>query len=119
MKDSVKTFTHYNAETHLEAFMTSHSSAHLYRFLLDGTTDAGNVEDQLVVMLCCGKDDVVGVIKSCARYFPFEVPKKADATGLITCFGNALKHLGVDDVLSKSSGLWEERKQFLLLSSYW
>ena len=114
MKDSAKTFTHYIAETERQAFVSSLSTAHFYSFLLDGTTDAGNVEDELVVILYCGKDDVVGKIKSCARYFTIEVPKKADAIGLITCLGKALKHLGVDDVLSKHGVLGAEGKPVLI-----
>ena len=78
------------------------------------TTDTRNDEDELVVILHCGKDDIAGEIKSCARYFTIKVPKKADATGIITCLGTALKHLGVDDVLSKHSVLGAEGKPVLI-----
>ena len=114
MKDSAKIFTHYIVKTQRQAFMSSLSTAHFYRFSLDGTTDAANVENELVVILYCRKDYVAGEIKSCARYFTIEVPKKTDATGLITCLGNAVKHLGVDDVLSKHSVLGAEGKPVLI-----
>ncbi len=51
---------------------------------MNGTTDAGYVEDELVVALCCKKDDVSREIKSCARYLSDTNLKKADADGLVT-----------------------------------
>ena len=104
-KDSAKSFTHYIAESQRQEFHRTLSSAHFYSFLMDSTTDAGNIEDELIVILYCEKDDAAGEIKSCARYFTVDVPKKADANGLIACLGTALKNLGVEDVLDKASVL--------------
>ena len=53
--------------------------------------------------MSCEKDDVAGEMKSCARYFTVDVPKRGDANGLIDCLGTALKDLGVEDVLDKDS----------------
>ena len=40
------------------------SELHFFSFLLDGTTDAGNIEDQF-----CRQDNTAKEMKSCARYF--------------------------------------------------
>lgn len=99
--------------------MTQDSGLHVFsicfsllQFLTNGTTDAGNIEDELVVLLYCERDDDAGEVKSYARYFTVEVPKRADAD--IACLGHALKKLGVEDVLSKASVLGAEGKPMLL-----
>ncbi len=112
--DSARSFTHYIAESQRQDFQQSLSTSHFYSFLMDGTTDAGNIEDELIVILYCEKNDAAGEIKSCARYFAVEVPKRADADGLIACLGNALKDLGVEDVLSKTSVLGAKQKPILI-----
>ncbi len=46
-KDSAKSFTHYIAKVQRSAFIESLSTTHFYSFLMDGTTDAGNIEEEL------------------------------------------------------------------------
>ena len=41
---------------------------------MDGTTDADNVEDELVVIMSFRKDDTAGVVGYFAKYFSIEVP---------------------------------------------
>ncbi len=72
---------------------------------MDRTTDTGNVEDELVVALCCKKDDVSREIKSCARYLSITTPNKADADGLVNCLGEVLTRLGINDVVDSASVL--------------
>ena len=45
------------------------SELHFFSFLQDGTTDAGNIEDELVLIQFCGQDNTAKEMKSCARYF--------------------------------------------------
>ena len=61
-KDCAKSFTHYIAESQHNAFMGSLSTAHFYSFIMDGTTDAGNVEDELIVIMSFRKDDTTGEV---------------------------------------------------------
>ena len=50
----------------------------------------------------CLLGDSAEEIYSCARYFSVQVPKRADSKGLTEShLGNALKTLGIDDVLDK------------------
>ena len=103
-KDSAKTFTHYIAESQQQSFLVGFPSS-FFSFLMDGSTDAGNVEDELVFVQYCIKDDASKEIRSCTRYLSLEVPQKADADGLIACLGNALGAFGVSDILQRESVL--------------
>lgn len=104
--DSAKTFTHFTAESQRNAFIQSLSTAHFFHsFLMDGTTDAGNVEDELVVIMTSYKDDKAGEVRSLERYFKIEIPKKPDTDPLIICLQGSLSALGIDNLLSKESVL--------------
>ena len=48
---------------------------------MDGSTDAGNVEDELVLIQYCTENDPAQEMGSCVRYLSLEVPVKADANG--------------------------------------
>ena len=54
---------------------------------MDGSTDKGNVEDELIVILYSVKDTVAEEIGTRARFLSLQEPKKVDADGLIECFG--------------------------------
>ena len=71
-KDSAKTFTHFSAESQRSAIFQSLSTTHFYSFLMDGTTDAGNIEDELIVIITFYKNDMVREVKSVARYLGVE-----------------------------------------------
>lgn len=81
---------------------------------MDGSTDAGNVEDELIAILYCFKDDVTQEVRLCVRYFLLDVPTKADADGLLSCLGDTLKALGIDNILDKANILGVEGKPILV-----
>ena len=64
---SAKLFTHYIALAQREAFINQYSMAKFYSFLMDGSTDAGNIEQELIVVLFCKKDDSAGKVRSCMK----------------------------------------------------
>ena len=68
-KDSAKTFIHYIAESECQLFISSLSSARFYSFVMDGLTDAGSVEDEVIVILYSTRDNATQEIRSCARFF--------------------------------------------------
>ena len=72
---------------------------------MDGTTDAGNIDEELIVIMSFCKDDTAGEVRSSTRYFNVDVPKKANADGLIACLQQTLQALGIDNVLSMASVL--------------
>ena len=114
-KDSAKNFTHYIAESQRQQFICSLSEAQYFSFLMDGSTDAGNVEDEVVALLYCRKDDTTEAIWSCARYFSVQVPEKADADGLVQCLGSALRELGIENVLDQASVLGADGSRPILV----
>ena len=75
---SAKSFTHFIAQSQCDHFVRSPSNSHYFSFLMDGTTDSGKVEDELVVVLYCKQDDVVKEIRACAKYLTVVTPNKAD-----------------------------------------
>ena len=113
-KDSAKNFTHYIAEAQRHNFMEALSLVPFCSFLMDGSVDAGRVEDELVVILYCKKDDSSDEIRSCTRFFTVQVPSRADTAGLIECLGSALKKLGIDDILDQAKVLGVEGKPILV-----
>ena len=100
---SAKTFTHYIAESQRQTVLERLSTLNFYSFLMDGSTDIGNVKDELLLIQYCTHYAAAQEIRSCTRYLSVEVPSKADSSGLIQCVGNALRILGVDNVLDRSS----------------
>ena len=57
--DSAISFTGYIASSQRKAFFHSLSSTtRFYSVLMDGSTDAGNKEDELMVMVYCSKNNV-------------------------------------------------------------
>ena len=113
-KYSAKNFTHYIAEAQCHNFMEALSMAPFCSFLMDGSVDAGRIEDELVVILYCKKDNSSVEIRSCTKFFLAQVPSRADAAGLIECLRSALKKLGVDDILDQATVLGVEGKPILV-----
>lgn len=114
-KDSAKYFTHYIAESQRQNFISFLSAtSRFYSFLMDGSTDSGKVEDEVVVIMYCTQDAVSEKVKSCARYFSIEVPKKADADGLVECLGRSLEKLGITDLMDKAAVLGVQTKPILI-----
>ena len=95
--DSARLFTHFIAESQRERFRLSLSTSNtpFFSFLLDGSTDAGNIEQELVFMLFCYKDDNAKEIRSCTRYIATVNPTRANAEGLIASLSTALTCLGI------------------------
>ena len=78
---SAQTFTHYIAESQCQSFLDTFSTSNFYSFLMDRSTDADNVEDELVLIQYCTQNDPAQEMRSCVRYLSLEVPVKADADG--------------------------------------
>ena len=67
-RENAKHITHYIAESQRKRFMDSLSAVNFYSFLMDGTTDAGRIEDKLIAVLHCIKDDSNELTDSVTRY---------------------------------------------------
>ena len=113
-KDSAKNFTHYIAMAQRQQFFQSLQGVSFYSFIIDGSTDAGCVEDEIVMMMFCKSNEKAEEINTCVRYLAIEVPGRADANGLIKCVGNALKFVGIEDVLDKAQVIGVKEKPILV-----
>ena len=111
---SVKLFTHFIAESHRQHFLRVLSQNKFYSFLMDGSTDAGKVEQELVILLSCKRDDAAREMKSYARFFFVATPTAADANGLIECLTKCLLPSGITDILDQKSVLGVEGKPVLV-----
>ena len=105
--DSAKAFTSYIAQAQREVFLKSLAirKCFFYSIMMDGSTDAGNVLDEMVVLLNNCKNDDTREITSVTRYCSVHSPNRADATGLIGSLKHALQPLGVTDLLDQASVL--------------
>ena len=75
-KDSARLFTNYLAQHQRNSFKATLSKAHFFRFLMDGSMDAGNVEDEIFILLHCFKDDKSEATLSYAIFFQYKCPRK-------------------------------------------
>ena len=101
---SMKFFTHYIVESQWKAHKKFvEESVSFLSFLMDGTTDVNEMEDQVVLMLYCKKDDFVKEIKSCMRYLSVANPNRTNTNGLLQCLGNVVKQtMGIQDICEPS-----------------
>ena len=61
---SAQSFTYYIAEAQRQTFREALSKKLFYSILMDGSTDAGKLEQELVVVLTCWQDDTTREMKS-------------------------------------------------------
>ena len=77
---------------------------------MDGSTDSGNTEQELVLVIFCEKDEAKQEIKSHTRYLAVVSPEKTRSDGLVDCLNKALERIGChikegeDAVLITESG---------------
>ena len=112
---SAKQFTHYIAQSQRQQFLQDLSSKKFYSFLMDGSTDSGKIEQELVVVLSFMKDDMAQEIRSQSRFFALTPPESADCHGLLKCLSQALSPiLSGDDVVQQDSILGSDTKPALV-----
>ena len=101
-KDSAKVFTHYIAENqHQYFFAQEFSLVKFFSFLMDGSTDASNTENELIMIVFCKKDDDAQQIMSCIRYVSVEAVLKGNAEGLIDSLNSGLHIFGIENLCHK------------------
>ena len=97
-RDSAPNFIHFIAESQRQCLYATLGSTNLYSILMDGSTDKGQIEDELFVILYCETNEQVMEMRTTARYYCEMEPKKTDADGLMDCLAIALKGMGIDDL---------------------
>lgn len=113
--ESAKSFTGFIAKSQRQGFLTSLStSTRFFSVLMDGTTDVGNVEEELIAIVYRALDDTSRQVATSSRFLSLHSPKRADAGGLLECLGEALKLVGIESVLDKDSVLSVSGKPVLI-----
>jgi len=57
--DSARLFMSFIAKSQRQGFLNSLPGGGFFSLLMDGSTDAGNLEDELIVLVYCHMDDVI------------------------------------------------------------
>ena len=96
--ESAKTFTRYIARSQRQSFLNMLSSSHtiFFSFLIDGTTDSGNQEDELIIVVYCSRNNLSEELTVRTRYLSVNNPERANAEGLYKCVAEALKIIGIE-----------------------
>ena len=93
-KNSAKIFTHYIAESQRQCFLAQKfSSVKLFSFLMDGSTDTSNTENEMIIIVYHKKDNNAQEMRLCIRYVSMKAVLKADAEGLIDSLNSGLRIL--------------------------
>ena len=99
--DSAKAFTHIITESQRQAFfnfISEFSTSKFFSFFMDGSTDCGNTEVELVLVAFCVKNDEAYETQARCWYLALVKPTRADAEGLLSCLGEALHRMNISDI---------------------
>ncbi len=99
---SAKLFTHFIAENVRQGILESIAVNKFYSIMMDGSTDAGRVEQELMVILTVFRDDFNEEVKSVSRFFSISPLEAGNAKGLIKCASKSLSALGITDISSQN-----------------
>ncbi len=90
-----KDFCHFIAESKREELTQKLAKAQFFSILMDGSTDTGNIDDELFLVLWCDTNCDDEAIRTNMSYFAVERPKKVDAQGIFDCMQNSLNRIGI------------------------
>ena len=101
--DSAKLFTIYITESQRKAFLNDFAKCKFFIFHFDGSTGAGNLEDELIAVQYSMKDSSSEEVKSVTQHLTVCNQAKCDADGLLNCLSLALNQIGIKDILDMES----------------
>ncbi len=90
-------FVSYIAKALREQLLASLKSAKFFSIQMDGSTDAGNMEEELFMAVFFDPRDEDGIVHVRNVYFCVRQPTSVNALGLYECFNKALIHVGIYD----------------------
>lgn len=93
-----KTFCHFIAESQREELAESLSNAKFFSLLMDGSTDKGNIDDELFLVLWCDIDGADEMVHTRMRFFAVARPKAVTARGLFECLESSLGRIGIEAI---------------------
>jgi len=97
METACKTFTHYIAESQRRELVRTLQSAKS-SILIDGSTDAGNVDNELFLAVWFDKEGVGEKVCTHASYFRVSRPSSVSAEGLFEVLATTVQSMGITAV---------------------
>ena len=93
-----KTFCHYIAKSRREDLLKCLSQAKYFSLLMDGSTDAGNIDDEIFLILWCDADGSNEKVTTRMNFFAVDRPQEVTGQGLFDCMRSALGRLGITGI---------------------
>ena len=90
-----KTFCHYIAESRREDLTKRLSEVRFFSLLMDGSTDSGNIDDEMFLVLWCDVDGSDEKVHTRMNFFAVCRPQETTGKGLFDCMTGALGKLGI------------------------
>ena len=97
-------FVKYIAQEWRALLNSTLSKAKFFSIQGDGSTDSGNIEEELFLVLYFDPRAEDGKVHVRDKFLSVRQPKRANAEGLFECFGRALGHVGITNWESKLIG---------------
>ena len=97
-------FVHYIAESQRQHFKQT-VAAPFFSILMDSSADKGKVENELFAIIYSESDHTSEKLITRSRYFKVLEPSKADSAGLFDCLREALKDMGIRDLMNPENVL--------------
>ena len=88
-------FVDYIADEQRQILVSALAGVKFFSLQADGSTDAGNVEDELFLVLYFDPHAKDGKVHVHDRFLTVRQPKSGNAEGLFKCFKNTLSHVGL------------------------
>ena len=90
-----KTFCHYIAETKRSELKSLISTVKFFSVLMDGSTDKGNIDDEIFLMVWCDINGSDEKVHSRMSFLSVARPQTATSIGLFNCLQEVLSSFGI------------------------
>ena len=95
---SGKEMIHYVAESRRQELMKKLGDASFFSLLLDGSTDKGNIDNELILIVWCDVNGSDEKVHTRTDYFTTVRPQSVTAEGLFKVLENGLRCLGINEI---------------------
>lgn len=89
---------HYIAESRRQELLDHLRNAKFFSLLLDGSTDKGNIDNELILVVWRDVNGTDERVHTKMSYFRVSRPQSVSAEGLFTLIGHTLQLLGVEAI---------------------
>ena len=97
-KNAAETFCHYIAQTRREDLAQKLASANFFSILMDSTTDKGNIDDEMFLVLWCDVNGSDEKVHTKMKFFAVARPTGLTEAGLFECLQTSLQRIGISAI---------------------